>query len=268
MSSDQAFTGSVPAIYDRYLGPLLFEPYAADLAARAAELAPHSVLETAAGTGIATRALADSLPGAALTVTDLNAAMLEIAEARVGNGRTRYEAVDATSLPFRDGDFDVVACQFGIMFYPDRVAGYREAKRVLAPGGTFLFNAWCSLDENPAPKAVHEAVGALFPDNPPGFLARTPYGHGSVDEIERDLTAAGFESLSIERVELPSRAPSCEYPAKGFVMGSPLRMEIEERAPGTLDEVADAVERAVAEQFGSGPLETTMAAMVVAARAP
>lgn len=268
MSTDQAFTGSVPAIYDRFLGPLLFEPYAADMAQRVAELAPETILETAAGTGIVTKAVAARLPDARITVTDLNPAMLEIAMAHAGNGRMKYEAVDATSLPYRDGDFDVVLCQFGIMFFPDRVAGYREAKRVLAPGGTFLFNAWCSLDDNPASKAVHEAVGALFPDNPPGFMARTPYGHGSADEIERDLTAAGFEDMSIERIECPCRAPSPEYPAKGFVMGSPLRMEIEERAPGTLDEVADAAERAVAEQFGSGPLNTTMAAMVVSARAP
>ena len=268
MSTDQAFTGSVPAIYDRFLGPLLFEPYAADIIERVAELAPETILETAAGTGIVTKALVARLPGARLTVTDLNPGMLEIAMAHAVSDRTRFEAVDATSLPYRDGDFDVVVSQFGIMFFPDRVAGYREARRVLAPGGTFLFNAWCSLDDNPVPKAVHEAVGALFPDNPPMFMARTPYGHGSADEIERDLTAAGFEDMSIERVELPCRAPSPEYPAKGFVMGSPLRMEIEERAPGTLDEVAEAAERAVAEKFGSGPIDSTMAAMVVAARAP
>lgn len=268
MPTDQAFTGSVPAIYDRYLGPLLFESYAADMAERVAQLAPRVILETAAGTGILTRAVAARLPDARITVTDLNLGMLEIAMAHVGNGRLKYDAVDATSLPYRDGDFDVVMCQFGIMFFPDRVAGYREARRVLAPGGVFLFNAWCSLDDNPAPKAVHEAVGARFPDDPPQFMARTPYGHGSADEIERDLTAAGFDEFSIERVELPCRAPSPDYPAKGFVMGSPLRVEIEERAPVKLEEIAEAAERAVAEQFGSGSLDTTMAAMVVSARAP
>ena len=268
MSTDQAFTGSVPAIYDRFLGGLLFEPYAADMAERVAELAPQTILETAAGTGIVTRALADRLPEARITVTDLNPAMLEIAMAHVQGDQLKFEAVDATSLPYRDGDFDLVLCQFGIMFFPDRVAGYREARRVLAPGGTFLFNAWCGLDDNPVSLAVHEAVGELFPDNPPRFLERTPYGHGSADEIERDLTAAGFEDMSIERVELPCRAPSPEYPAKGFVMGSPLRMEIEERAPGMLDSVADSAERAVAERFGSGPIDSTMAAMVVSARVP
>ena len=268
MSTDQAFTGSVPAIYDRFLGPLLFDAYAADMAERAAELSPQSILETAAGTGIVSKALADRLPEAKITVTDLNPAMLEIAKTRASGGQLRFEAIDATSLPYRDGDFDVVVTQFGVMFFPDRVAAYREARRVLAPGGSFLFNAWCSLDDNPVSQAVHEAVGALFPENPPRFMERTPYGHGSADEIERDLTAAGFEDLSIERVEFPCRAPSAEYPARGFVMGSPLRMEIEERAPGTLEDVAQTAERAVAERFGSGPIDSTMAAMVVSARAP
>lgn len=268
MSTDQAFTGSVPAIYDRFLGPMLFEPYAADISERVAELAPATILETAAGTGIVTRALAKRLPEARMTVTDLNPGMLEIAMAHANGGKMKFDAVDATSLPYRDGEFDVVISQFGIMFFPDRIAGYREARRVLAPGGTFLFNAWCALDDNPLPQAVHEAVGALFPDNPPQFMARTPYGHGSADEIERDLTAAGFEDMSIERVELPCRVPSAEYPAKGFIMGSPLRMEIEERAPGRLEEVAEVAQRAVAEKFGSGLIESTMAAMVVSARAP
>ena len=266
MSTDQAFAGSIPAIYDRYLGPLLFESYADDLAERAAALAPRTILETAAGTGIATRAIAARLPDARITVTDLNPAMLEIAQSRVGGGQLKFEAVNGTSLPYRDGDFDLIATQFGVMFFPDRIAAYREARRVLVPGGTFLFNAWCSLDDNPVALAVHEAVGRQFPDDPPLFLARTPYGHGSADEIERELTAAGFEDMDIERVEMPSRAPSAEYPAKGFVTGSPLRLEVEQRAPGRLDEIAQAVEQAVAERFG-GPIESTMAAMVVSARA-
>lgn len=266
MSTDQAFAGSIPAIYERYLGPLLFEPYAADLAERVAALEPRTVLETAAGTGIVTRAIAARLGDARLTVTDLNPAMLEIAMTRVQGNRLKFEAVDATSLPYRDGDFDVVVCQFGVMFFPDRVAAYREARRVLAPGGTFLFNAWCPLADNPVAEAVHDSVAAQFPDDPPGFLKRTPYGHGSMDEIERDLAAAGFEDVAIERVEMPSRAPSPDYPAKGFVLGSPLRIEVEERAPSGLDAAAATAEQAVAKQFGDGPLDSTMAALVVVAR--
>ena len=266
MSTDQAFAGSIPAIYDRYLGPLLFEDYAEDLATRVAALRPRSILETAAGTGIVTKAIREKCPDARITVTDLNAAMLEIAKTRVSGDDIKFEAVDATSLPYRDGDFDVVVCQFGVMFFPDRLAAYREARRVLAPGGTFLFNAWCPLGDNPLAEIVHESVAAQFPDDPPAFLKRTPYGHGSTDEIERDLTAAGFEDFEIERVEFPSCAPTPEFPAKGFALGSPLRMEIEQRAPERLADVAGVAGRAVADRLGDGPVESTMAALVVAAR--
>lgn len=265
-SSDSAFSGSIPAIYDHNLGPLLFEGYAADMARRAEALHPSTILETAAGTGIVTAVLAERLPDAQLTVTDLNPAMLEIAKTRVPEARATYLAVDATSLPFDDGAFDLIVTQFGIMFFPDRVAAYREALRVLKPEGTFLFNAWCPLADNPIPKVVHEAVAAQFPGDPPGFLARTPYGHGDHAEIERELGAAGFGTVAIERVELPSRSPSPAGPARGFVMGSPLRMEVEARAPDRLEAVADAATKAVADVFGNGPIAATMAALVVTAR--
>ena len=268
MSTDHAFAGSIPAIYDGNLGPLLFEPYADDLVVRLAALSPATILETAAGTGIVTAAIAKRLPDARVTVTDLNPAMLEIAKAKVAGDRLTFDAADATSLPFRDGEFDAVVCQFGVMFFPDRVAGYREARRVLAPGGTFLFNVWCDLAHNPVAEAVHEAVSSQFPDNPPGFLARTPYGHGSADEIERDLEEAGFANYSIERVEFASRAPSPDWPAEGFVKGSPLRLEVEERAPDRLDGVCDAAKQAVAARFGDSRIESTMAALVVTAQSP
>lgn len=266
MSTDTAFAGNIPAIYDRFLGPLLFEPYAEDLATRIAALGASNILETAAGTGIVTEAIAQAVPDARLTVTDLNPAMLEIAKTRVSGDNVKFEAVDATTLPYRDGDFDAVVCQFGVMFFPDRLAAYREVRRVLGPGGAFLFNAWCPLEDNPLAEIVHDSVASQFPGDPPGFLKRTPYGHGSADEIERELTAAGFEDFEIERVEFPSRAPSAEYPAKGFALGSPLRMEIEQRVGDRLEEVADKARQVVAERYGTGPLEATMAALVVTAR--
>jgi SAM-dependent methyltransferase len=266
MSTDTAFAGSIPAIYDRYLGPLLFEPYAEELAERVAALSPETILETAAGTGIVSKAIAQRLPGSRLTVTDLNPAMLDIAQTRVSGEHVKFEPVDATSLPYRDGDFDAVVCQFGVMFFPDRLAAYREVRRVLQPGGAFLFNAWCPLEDNPLAKIVHESVAAQLPDDPPGFLKRTPYGHGSADEIERDLTAAGFEDFEIERVEFPSRAPAADYAGKGFALGSPLRMEIEQRVGERVEEVAEKATGAVADRFGDGPVDSTMAALVVTAR--
>jgi ubiquinone/menaquinone biosynthesis C-methylase UbiE len=174
--TDAIFAGSIPALYDRCLGPLLFVPYARDLAARAAALRPGRVLETAAGTGIVTEALAGALPEAEITATDLNQAMLDIAAARGLPAPVDFQPADAQALPFPDGRFDLVLCQFGAMFFPDRVRAYGEARRVLAHGGRFLFNVWDSLAHNPVSELLGDTVAALFPDEPPTFYRRVPFG--------------------------------------------------------------------------------------------
>ena len=191
--SDTVFAGSIPALYNRYLGPLIFEPYAADLATRVASGPAGRVLETAAGTGVLTRALAASLPGAAeIVATDLNQPMLDFAAAQPGVERVQWQRADALSLPFPDRSFDAVACQFGAMFFPDKIAGYREALRVLRPGGRFVFSVWDRIEENEFADVVTEAVAALFPGDPPNFLARTPHGYHDGERIGAELAAAGF----------------------------------------------------------------------------
>ncbi len=244
-STDSIFSGSIPALYDRYLVPMLFEPYARDLARRTAALAPRHILETAAGTGIVTAFLLDSLPDAGIVATDLNQAMLDVAAARIQSPNVAFQAADAQALPFADASFDALVCQFGVMFFPDRVAAYREARRVLKPGGRFLFNAWDGLDANPASAAAAEAVAALFPDDPPGFLGRVPFGYPK-DRIEADLRAAGFTDIEAETVAKTSRIESPRAAAIGLCHGTPLRAEIEAR--GSLDE-ATAAAAAALERF-------------------
>jgi ubiquinone/menaquinone biosynthesis C-methylase UbiE len=144
VATDKIFAGSVPEIYDRYLVPLIFDSYAIDLAERMAKTDARDVLETAAGTGVLTRTIASRVPASArIVATDLNQPMLNQAKARQShNGRIEWKQADALALPFDDQSFDVVACQFGVMFFPDKVQGYKEARRVLRPGGQFLFNVW------------------------------------------------------------------------------------------------------------------------------
>src|SRR5579871_5176273 len=224
---DAVFTGSIPVLYDRYLGPLLFEPFARHVASQVADLLPGRVLETAAGTGIVTVALAERLPASAtLVATDLNQAMLDHAATKPELKRVELRQADALRLPFADGSFDVVVCQFGVMFFPDKVAGYREARRVLAPGGRFVLSVWASLQHNPMTRVVVDAVGARYPQNPPRFLARTPHGHSDTNVIRRDLAAAGFDQIVVETVTLPGRAPSAEHAAIGLCQGTPMRGEI------------------------------------------
>ena len=263
-ATDAVFAGSIPELYDRCLGPFLFEPYAADLAERAAALRPERILETAAGTGIVTAALARALPEAEIVATDLNSDMLRVAEAKTESPRVAFTPADAQALPFADGGFDLVICQFGAMFFPDRVAAYREARRVLKPGGTFLFNVWDRLDSNPASLAVAEAVAGLFPDDPPGFLTRVPFGYHDLGRIEADLRAAGFAAVEAETVAKRSRGAARDV-APGLCQGSPLRAEIEARAPDRLDEASEAAVACLVRRHGD-PVDAPMSAHVLAAR--
>ena len=267
-ATDSVFAGSIPALYDRYLVPLLFEPYALDLARRTALARPGRILETAAGTGVVTAALAAELPDAELVATDLNQAMLDVAAARPASPRVGFQQADAQSLPFADESFDAVVCQFGVMFLPDRIAAYRETRRVLKPGGRFLFNAWDRLEANPATKAVVAAVAALFPSDPPDFFARVPFGYHDKDRIAADLRSAGFERIESETVEKRSRSPSARDAATGLTLGTPLRAEIEERGAERLDQAADAAASALsALSEADGTIDVPMSAHVfVAAR--
>ncbi|MBS7545591.1 class I SAM-dependent methyltransferase [Ancylobacter oerskovii] len=263
---DSVFAGAIPDIYERLLVPIIFAPFAIDLAMRAAALEPYRVLEVAAGTGAATRALAERLPAQArLTATDLNPAMLETAARCIHDPRIAWQPADALALPFADGRFDVVICQFGAMFFPDKVRGFGEARRVLVPGGMLLFNVWDRLATSVFTQVVSDALAALFPDDPPGFMARTPHGYASLDQIREDVEAAGLADFAAVVVSRTARATSAGDLAIAFCQGTPLRGEIEARAPGRLEEVTAAVEATLAARFGPGPMEGDMRAIVVSA---
>jgi ubiquinone/menaquinone biosynthesis C-methylase UbiE len=265
LQTDKTFAGSVPENYDRYMVPLIFEPYAADLARRAAALSPGAVLETAAGTGVVTRALAPKLsPGASYIATDLNQAMLDHAASRQSpESRIQWRQADALALPFGNAAFDLVCCQFGAMFFPDRTAGYREAKRVLKTGGHFLFNVWDRIEENVFADDVTNALAKLFPDDPPRFMVRTPHGYHDTALIRRELEAAGFSRVTIETRAEQSRAASPRIPALAFCQGTPLRAEIEAR--GKLDAATDHAAAAIANKHGSGEVAAKIQAHVIVA---
>jgi SAM-dependent methyltransferase len=265
------FAGSIPETYHAHLGPLFFEPYAADLAARLAPLAgPRAaVLEVAAGSGILTRHLRAALPpDATLTATDISPPMLELARAHLGDTRgIDWQPADAAALPFADGAFDAVVCQFGLMFVADKPRAAREAFRVLRPGGQFLLNVWCSLAENPIARITNETVTRFYPADPPGFLA-VPFGFHDPAALRALLADAGFADVRVTTVELPAEAPTAEHAATGLVSGSPLLSEIQQRGGADPDEVVRATAAALSSAHGDRPLRAPMKALVAAARRP
>jgi ubiquinone/menaquinone biosynthesis C-methylase UbiE len=265
--ADKVFTGSIAENYDRYLVPLIFESFAGDIAQRAAALSPCSVLETAAGSGVVTRELAPRLVShASYVVTDLNQPMLDHAARRQGaDTRISWRQADAQALPFEDATFDLVCCQFGVMFFPDRQSGYREAKRVLKPGGCFLFNVWDRIEENVFANDVTNALAEVFPNDPPRFLARTPHGYHDTSLIRRDLEKAGFSSVAIETKAEQSRAPSARHPAVGYCQGTPLRNEIEARDAEKLEAATRHAASAIANRHGSGEVAAKIQAHVIVA---
>lgn len=262
---DKVFTGHIPRLYESHLVPLIFEPYAKDLAQRLAARRPLRVLETAAGTGVVTRALSSTLAkDASIVATDLNQAMLDQASTVPTKRPVEWRQADAMKLPFADASFDAVVCQFGAMFFPERAAAFAEARRVLRPGGAFLFNVWDRIEDNEFADAVTKALASIFPKDPPQFLLRTPYGYHDRRQIAKDVSAAGFtKPPTIATVTARSRAPSPDVAAIAFCQGTPLRNEIEARDASRLGEATKKAAEAIAERFGRGPVDGKMQAHVV-----
>jgi SAM-dependent methyltransferase len=263
--TDTDFAGSIPDFYDRYLGALLFEPYAEEVARRARAFSPRDILETAAGTGIVTAALHRALPVARIVATDLNPAMIKMAAERVFSEGVRFEVADAQALPFADESFDLVVCQFGAMFYPNKVKANSEVYRILRPGGHYIAVIWASIERNPATKVAMDAVTKLFPEDPPSFFERTPHGYADPDLIKRDLFDGGFTAIELETLEAVSRAITAREAAIGLCQGTPLRNELEARKGPSLETVTMAASAALAELELDGILNSRLSAHLVTA---
>ena len=262
--SNAAFVGEIPQNYDRYLGPALFQPYAADLVARLDS--PENVLELACGTGIVTRQLRDRLiPGAKIVATDLNESMLSYAKQKFETSETiDWKQADATDLPFADQTFDAVLCQFGMMFFPDKEQAAREVFRVLKPGGVFLFNVWDAIEENDLPHIAHTIISKFFNDNPPNFY-ELPFSFHDADKIELLLAQAGFRHIECSIVSMTAEAVSAREVTRGLVHGSPVIGAIRERDESQIPAIENAIASQVAAQCGEAPVHARMRAVVCSA---
>ena len=259
-----AFVGDIPENYDRYLGPVLFQPYAADLVARLDS--PENVLELACGTGIVTRQLRKRLTlGAKIVATDLNEAMLSYAKQKFESSETiEWKQADATDLPFADQSFDAVLCQFGVMFFPDKEQAAREVFRVLKPGGIFLFNVWDAIEENDLPHIAHTIISRFFDDNPPNFY-EIPFSFHDSEKIESVLAQAGFRNIECSIVSMTAEAASASELTRGLVHGNPVIAAIRERDESQIPEIENAIASQVAAQCGDAPVRARMRAVVCSA---
>lgn len=267
--SDKIFSGSIPELYEKYLVPLIFEPYAQDLARRVGSEPVSRVLEIAAGTGVVTRAVVDALePDVSVVATDLNQSMLDYGASIRADGNVEWRQADALALPFNDATFDAVVCQFGVMFFPDRAKAYSEALRVLKRGGRLLFNVWDHIGENEFADTVTEALASVFPADPPLFLARTPHGYSDIKEIASDLRRGGFTaSPNVVTVDARSRASNPSIPAIAYCQGTPLRNEIESRDGSLLKHATDVATAAISARFGAGAVDGKIQGHIVSVRA-
>lgn len=266
-ASSAPFGEGVADFYESLLVPILFEPYASEVATLAERLKPTSVLELAAGTGALTRALRAKLdPAAEIVATDLSQAMIDVGAPTLTMSRTHWMHADAQDLPFAPAMFDLVVCQFGVMFFPDKSKAYGEAARVLRSGTHFLFTTWDSLSANDFARSVDESLTNIFASDPPDFLRRLPYSYFDPHAIKAQVSSAGFDAVSCDRVELTSIAAAHDV-AAAFCQGSPLRGEIENRAPGRIGEIVDEVAEQVESRHGVRPCGG-MSAFIVGGRAP
>jgi SAM-dependent methyltransferase len=264
-AGDDAFTQSIAAQYQRYLVPLIFEPYAADMAARVTSRSPRRVLEIAAGTGVVTRAMSATLArDVAIVATDLSQPMIDDAQTLGTERPVEWRQADVLALPFDDQEFDAVVCQFGVMFFPHKSTAFAEAHRVLRPGGAFIFNVWDRIEENEFADTVATAVASMFPGDPPSFLSRTPYGYSDRSVIQRDLSAGGFLAhAQVTTIAERSRADSGNIPAVAFCLGTPLKNEIEARDPTRVATAVDVSTQALVARFGDVGLDSRMQACIV-----
>jgi ubiquinone/menaquinone biosynthesis C-methylase UbiE len=269
-ASPAAFSGSIPETYHAALGPLLFEPYARDLAARLtrAGLGPGTrVLELACGTGIVTRRLLEVLPrDGALVATDISEPMLGQAKRNVpADARVTFAQADACVLPFSDAEFDAIVCQYGVMFFPEKEKAMREARRVLRAGGVYLFNVWDSLEHNAMPRIVQRTLDERFGAGAAGFLRKLPHGWSDRAEIERVVRAGGFSSVRVETLAVQTSAPDAATIARGYLLGTPNAGTLAELKADAEAVVAQAG-KAIAAELGDRPCRGTVQAVVVEAR--
>lgn len=255
-----AFTGTIPGNYDQFMGPLFFEPYANDLAARIKEQPARKVLEIACGTGRVTKHLRKALPAdTTLVATDLNAGMLAVAKYNLANENIEFKEADAQSLPFDDNSFDLVVCQFGFMFMPDKPKAFREVYRVLTTGGQLIFNTWDKLENNEASLIVRDVVTENLGS---AEFYNVPFSINTKKQIEKLLNDAGFNDINVSLVTKQGTGVTALEAAKGLLLGTPAFKQIAEARKTSPEQLVSISQQRLEAVYGTGIITTELNAWV------
>jgi ubiquinone/menaquinone biosynthesis C-methylase UbiE len=260
-----AFSGSIPAYYDSYLGPMFFEPFALEMANRISPLTPSHILELASGTGRLTKFLpAVAAPPASIIASDINPSMVRFGSEKAKHKDIHWMEIDAVKLPFKDASFDCVVAQFGVMFYSDKINAFKEALRVLKPGGTFIFNCWDDISHNPMARLTNDALQHFFPIDTPAFY-QIPFSYYDETSIREDLASAGFKNCSIDLIKKNGYSSSPSHAVQGLLKGTPVITAIEERDADLLPPLMEYLEKEITAMFGKSAFRVPLQARVVSA---
>lgn len=261
MATNISFGGSIPEKYDKYLTPLFFEPYADDLISRIKGREYDSILELACGTGRVTMNLRREFPGSKLTATDINPDMLSVARKNVTHPNVVWDTVDMQEIPFDDSSYDLIVCQFGVMFVPDKVKAFKEIYRVLKPGGRFVFNVWESFQRNLVSYHTDQVINSFFGEDPVMFI-QIPFSYHNKTEIGNHLQNGGFSDFSFDHVKREMDRINAGDASIGLIEGNPSINAINERKPELLDEIRMRLKATLAENFGDNPMKYSLEAIV------
>ncbi len=194
------FIGSVPENYERYLVSSIFGPWASDLVEVAALRPSDRVLDIACGTGIVARTAARRLgSGGTVVGLDLSAPMLEAARSAAANEGVSVEWREgsALKLPLPDAAFDVVFCQQGLQFFPDRPAALLEMHRVLAAGGRLVLSVWREIERSPGFAVLAEALTRHIGPEAGTLMTSGPFGLSNAEELRALIAAARFSDIAL-----------------------------------------------------------------------
>jgi len=264
--------GNAAETYEEALVPAIFAPWAPLVVDLAHPQEGERVLDVACGTGIVARTLASCVgPRGAVAGVDLNPGMLKVARRVCATeshsaAQIEWHEASADKLPFLDALFNVVCCQLGLQFFPDRAAALREMRRVLVPGGRLAVMVWRGIHESPGFAVLAEALERHV-GGAAAAIMRAPFGLSDSEELTALVRAAGFHDIVIQQRVGTVRFGSTEKLVSSYIAGSPLAGPISKASDAARQALVADVQNALGTYMSDTELTFPIAAQLLSGRA-